>query len=425
MKRAAYFFYLNSYRSTAFLESLAARCSHLFVVDFSPLRSLYRRQRVQTRAYRESQVARLKSVRPEIRARYIACPQAQTGYHQLDFFLTLAMSIGLALAIPLFLAFQRLDRVVFYNGHLLFAMAWAYARVRRIPVTTDLGDVLYLLDNPNALTRGFERHFVRRSASVICVTPLFRHYLIAELGLEERHVHVISAAVPNDFPQNFDLEANRDRKARLRQWIGAEPDAMLWVYAGGIWKKKLPGRGWVDVQGVFSLCLAHQIVNQRGSPCYLIILGFSLEDPDLRPFRESPYSSRLVEYGRYQAGDERHLTCLGGADFLCLPSASADTYHLYDRFKTFEYLAAGKRILCADTPLNRLLLSEEGVFYREEEAADMASKAIDAWSQAAGDPPDFIEAANRRVRQRYTWQPRVESGAIGRAIFDTEPILLY
>lgn len=418
--RLAYCFYLNTYRTDAFLETLSREADELLVLDVSPLRAVFRHQKLNRGEYLQRQRARLPSSTIYRLGPIIQCFPGKVG-HGINFFLTLLATICFSLLLPWFLWRHRSERLLCYNGHVLFLPALLWVKLLQVPLYTDFGDLLYLVDNPNPLTRAVEIAFLRSSRRVISVSRQFKEYLQSRYHYPAEQISILSAAVPETFPTFFDKEENRKRRETLRQQLKAGDDDLVLVYSGGIWNKHIPGRGKVDVQGVYSLCEAFEILNNEGTCTRLILLGFSSDDPQFDRFRKGRWRERLIEYGQYRQGDERHLLCLGGADFLCLPSIRCETYHLYDRFKTYEYLAAGKRIIAADTPINRQILGDSGVYYQEEDPQSLADTVREHRKTCI----DFLPEANRRVREKYLWRTRIDDGSITRALFGADPVELY
>ncbi len=418
--RLAYCFYLNTYRTEAFLEALSNETDSLLVLDFSLLRAVFRHQKVDRRTYLKRQRERLPANISYRLGPVIQCFPGKPG-QLANFVLTLTATVLFSLLLPWFLWRHRTEGLLCYNGHVLFLPAMLWAKLLRKPLYTDFGDLLYLVDNPNPLTRAVEIAFLRSSQRVISVSRQFKDYLQSHYHYPARQISILSAAVPESFPTLFDKASNQERRQALRRDIQANEQDLVLVYSGGIWNKYIPGRGKADVQGVYSLCEAFELLNAGGINAHLVLLGFSSDDPQFNRFRKGTWKERLIEYGQYRQGDERHLVCLGGADFLCLPSIDCETYHLYDRFKTYEYLAAGKRIVAADTAINHQILGTIGIYYKEEDPESLAEKL----RQHHGDRTDFISEANRRVSEHYLWKSRIETQAITRALFDSEPVELY
>lgn len=418
--RLAYCFYLNTYRTEAFLEAISSEADALLLLDFSFLRAVFRHQKVDRQAYLKGQRERLPANTTYRPGPLIQCFPGKAG-QVINFALTLLATLLFSLLLPWFLWRHRTERLLCYNGHVLFLPALLWAKLWRKPVYTDFGDLLYLVDNPNLLTRAVEIAFLRSSRRVISVSRQFKDYLQSRYHYPARQISILSAAVPESFPTFFSKAANRERRQTLRKQLKAEGEDLVLVYSGGIWNKYIPGRGKADVQGVYSLCEAFELLNAGGLKTHLVLLGFSSDDSQFDRFRKGAWKETLIEYGQYRQGDERHLLCLGGADFLCLPSIDCETYHLYDRFKTYEYLAAGKRIIAADTEINHQILGTAGIYYKEEDPESLAEKL----RQHLGDRAEFLPEANRRVSEHYLWKSRIETRAITRALFDPEPLELY
>lgn len=419
---ALYCFYLNSYRTDGFLKELSASSDELTVLDFSLLRALYRGNRIDRATYSQQQAKRYASSVQKLNYRVVPLAPPLPG--KLGKKLELPLSILYALLFgamtALKLPFTSVERVIFYNGHLLFTtLLWA-TWLKRIPYTTDLGDLLYLVDNPNPCTRRLETAFLKHSQSIICVSRPFKNYLIQQLKIPEQRISILSAAIPETFASHFSEKKNQAYQAQLRDKIGAKENELVLVYSGGIWKKHLPKIGVHDVQGVESLCEAFEQINDSGRITWLVLLGHSKDSQEFDRFRQGRFKQRFIELGAYEPEGELHKMALGGADYLCLPSYPCDTYRLYDRFKTIEYLAAGKRIIAAETPINRHLLQENGRYYQEGSTHSMSETILQDES-----PSDFIESANRRVQDNYNWKQRNAEQLVRQIIFEEKTIERY
>jgi glycosyltransferase involved in cell wall biosynthesis len=417
-----YCFYLNSYRTDAFLKELSASSDELTVLDFSLLRSLYRGKRINRTKYTKQQIERYKSAGNKLN--YTVVPLAPALPRALGKQLDLPLSILYALLFGVFAAlkliFSSVKRVVFYNGHVLFTtLLWA-TWLKRIPYTTDLGDLLYLVDNPNNWTRHLETAFLKHSQSIICVSRPFKDYLIEQVKIPAKRISILSAAIPESFATHFSEENNQKYRAQLRGKIAAKENELVLVYSGGIWKKNIPKIGIRDVQGVESLCESFEQINHSGRITWLVLLGHSKDSEEFDRFRQGNYKERFVELGPYEPEGDLHKMALGGADYLCLPSYPCDTYRLYDRFKTIEYLAAGKRIVAAETPINHHLLQENGLYYQEGSTQSMAQAILKDNSN-----PIFIESSNLRVKEQYNWKKRNAEQLVHKIIFDGETIECY
>jgi len=418
-----YCFYLNSYRTDAFLQNLCGSAKQVTVLDYSLLRALYRGKQVERNAHTLEQLNRYSQHPAELN--YFTVPVWAPFPERTGKLLNLPLSILIALFFGLFFALKLLispmKHVVFYNGHVLFAPLLAAVRLKRIPYTTDLGDLLYLVDNPNRWTHALEKTFLRHSESIICVSRPFKDYLIENLHLPSKRISILSAAIPGSFATHFSEAGNARMRDELRKTVGAEDQDTVLVYSGGIWKKHIPHVGIKDVQGVESLCEAFEQINESGLNAWLILLGYSKDASELDRFRQGKWQHRFVEFGAYEPEGKTHLMALGGADYLCLPSYPCDTYRLYDRFKTIEYLAAGKRIVAADTPINRHLLGESGLYYPEGSVTSMARAIIEDRKP----PAPFIAESNRRVLEKYNWKRRTQDRLIKRVVFDGEMVESY
>lgn len=417
--RLAYPYYFQNYRSDFFLQAQAKVADCLHILDFVPLRQVFRRNPTSVASQRERTARLLEGCRAKVH--HHVCPALWLGGKGLAYPLGFALSLGIALlwsvAMAFFLLTQKLSHFNFYNGHPLYLPLLAVAKLRRCPVATDLGDILYLLDNPNGLTRALELFFLRHSDRVISVSLPFKRHLVQELGFAPERISVLSASLPRAFPEAFDEARNAERRLALRQALGVPEGELVLGYAGGRWFRWVQGRGIIDVQGLDLLCQAVDWLNEHGTPCHLVILGTPADEPDLQPFVAGKHQARFHLWGRYKPLDERHCQVLGGADLLCIPSAGSSIYRLYDRFKMYEYLAAGKTCVVADVPINHDVYGDDAVYFPDDDWQAMAQVIQKEACRAVL----FNQSMNTRAAERYTWDERLEAGAIERALFANTP----
>jgi glycosyltransferase involved in cell wall biosynthesis len=220
--------------------------------------------------------------------------------------------------------------------------------------------------------------------------------------------------VPESLIRSFSGTLNARRRRQLRDSLHINDSEKLLVYAGSLWKKKIPNVGIRDLQGVELLCEAFEKANEQGTPTTLLMLGFSKQASELDKFRKGKWRERLIEWGSYKAGSEKHLEALGGADYLCLPSFPCETYALYDRFKTIEYMAAGKRIIAADTDINRTILKEMGRYYDDGDSSSMGQLIADL---PLNENLIFDQNLNENALQNYNWDRRISEKAIDKVIW--------
>lgn len=417
--KLAYCYYLQTSRSDAFIDALLAEANELHLFDFSPLRQVYRGGSCDTGARRTSLEARSTQ---QCKLTAHVCPAVSFGTTGISKDVSVVCSALLAvlwaLAIPFQLAQAQSERILFYNGHPLFLAALCYARAKQLKIHTDLGDVLYLVDNPRPWLRNLELAYLNRSDNISCVSRPFRDFLVETLGYQRDTISVISAAIPEAFPEAFDAIRNAERSEALRERLGAKPEALVLGYAGFRWFRHVDGKGVIDVQGVDGLCEAVQWLNDNGKPTHLVIIGAPENDPSLQRFTEGQWAEHFHVSGRYQPLDARHCELLGGADMLVIPSAGSRIYELYDRFKMYEYLAAGKTVVAADRPINHEVYGEHAIYFDDGDWQSMA-EAIDVQHERRD---GFTPELNQRAAENYSWQKRQQQRVIARAVFEGEPV---
>ncbi|MGF1451670.1 MAG: DUF3817 domain-containing protein [Opitutales bacterium] len=422
--RVAYFYYFANFRSDAFLRTLASAAEELTVFDYVLLRKVFRRGKI-SHAKQQDHVATITREAGSARLRHFVCPAVSLGAsswrHGVSFALSTCLAACFALASPFLLMGRRFTHVVFYNGHPLYEPARAWARLLNLQIVTDLGDVLYLLENPNRLSYAAEANFIQTSNRVICVSKPFKDWLNVHLKIPPDRISVLSASLPEHFAAAFNAERNAARRLQLREGIGASEDDLVLTYAGGRWFRWVSGKGIIDVQGVDGLCNAIKQLNDEGITTHLVILGTPVDDPQLTPLVQGEWRHRFHLWGTYTPLDNRHTRALGGADLLCIPSAGSQIYQLYDRFKMYEYLAAGKTPVVAEVAINRDVFGDDAVYFADGDWRDMARAIRAELSRSIV----FNNEYNRRAREHYNWDRRVSAGDVHIALFGPDVVERY
>lgn len=152
-------------------------------------------------------------------------------------------------------------------------------------------------------------------------------------------------------------------------------------------------------QGVDLLLEAVQHIRRAGHPLFTIIMGF----PD------HPYQAMADRYGIRDAVrftgrvDYQHVSRLLAAGDIAVAPKIATTEA---NGKILNYMACGLPVVAFDTPVNRELLGDDGIYVPLGDARQLAAAMM-----ALADQPDHSALLGKQMRQRaveqLSWQCRI------------------
>ncbi|MCM2357631.1 MAG: glycosyltransferase family 4 protein [Geobacteraceae bacterium] len=257
-----------------------------------------------------------------------------------------------------------------------------------------------LFDCQGSLTAELIDHgFVRRGS------PLYRLFGFLERFINRRADFIITSSGPGAETLRNEWGVNGDRLLPLMDGVNSEEFRPL-PREEARRALNLPLEGPVAVflgvlnryQGVDLLLEAIRILREKGSPVRFLVMGFP----------EEKYR-RLAE----QLGLGEAVTFTGRVDYAKAPLfLSAGDIALSPKIsrteangKLFNYMACGLPTVVFDTPINREILGDAGVYAAYGDPADLAAK-IEA---LAGDGAQRERLAARMVGMaaaEHSWQAR-------------------
>ncbi len=254
----------------------------------------------------------------------------------------------------------------------------------KIPVVVEL----------HAIPRFFKGRFARQleqCALIVCLTSPQKDELV-DLGVPPERIVVE--------PDGVDLAsfAALPDRAAARSSCGLPEDARVVAYAGSL---TTMGHS----KGPEQLLDAARLVSAQFQNLHVLIAG-GPDDVARRLREEAPANVHVL--GQLPFGEVPRV--YAAADVLVYTAPASD--HPYFRrdtspLKIFEYMAAGRPIVCADLPpLHDILDADTAVFYRPGDVQSLAGGI--SWC--------FMDEASageraRRARQtcdRYAWTSRME-----------------
>lgn len=273
-----------------------------------------------------------------------------------------------------------------------------YKRLRNVPMVVDIQGSLtdecrahrFLRGNPAAyrFLELLERESLRRADAVTASSPM-----VADLLRERRMAPPGRIKVVPDGVDTAQIAPAADKK-RLREGLGLPVDRPVVVFTAVL----------TEYQGTDILLRAAARVAGGGADPYFLIVGY----PDVEKYRAM--AERLGIGGRTRftgRADYRTMVprYLAAADIAVSPKVHPSEANL----KLLDYMAAGLPSVVFDTPVNRALLGDDGIYARLGDEAAYA----EALGAALGDPAG-LAGIGRRLRRRaeegFSW--RAAAGAI-------------
>lgn len=214
-------------------------------------------------------------------------------------------------------------------------------------------------------------------------TPLARD-LVERWGVARERVRPLLDGVDTSLFRPYQRDEVR---ARLR----LPPNVPLVVYLGMLDRN----------QGIDTLLSAIVQLKAKGSPMRFLIMGFP----------EQEYRSRAGELGI-----DRMIVFTGGIDYTKAPlylsagdcAVSSTCSSMQSNAKLLAYMACGLPTVAFDTPVNRELLGDAGVYAQYDDAADLATRLT--WLLKNSDERTRLGLmARERAVQCHSWDVRGEA----------------
>lgn len=177
-------------------------------------------------------------------------------------------------------------------------------------------------------------------------------------------------------------------REEARKALNIPPDRPLAVYLGLL----------NSYQGTDLLLEAVHLLKKRECPLHFLVMGFP-EDAYRQKALERGIADRITFTGRIDYGEASRF--LSAGDLAVSPKVSLAEAN----GKLFNYLACGLPTVVFDTPVNREILGDVGVYARYGDATDLA----DQLESLAGDGARraTLSATNRRKAvEEHSWQVR-------------------
>lgn len=151
-------------------------------------------------------------------------------------------------------------------------------------------------------------------------------------------------------------------------------------------------------QGLDILLDVIKIIRDRGIPLHFLIMGFPHQHYQQRAVAEG-LSGRVTFTGRIDYRDAARL--LSAGDVALSPKISLSEAN----GKLFNYMACGIPVLAFDTPINREILGESGVYARFDDVTDFADR-LEELIRQEGRRRELAELVRRKAVEEHSWEAR-------------------
>jgi glycosyltransferase involved in cell wall biosynthesis len=214
-----------------------------------------------------------------------------------------------------------------------------------------------------------------------------------EWGVPHGKVSVLMDGVDTDV---FSPGSGEEARGKL----GIPPDVPVAVFLGVLNR----------YQGVDILLEVVKILKGREVPLHFLVMGFP-EERYRRMAGESGIGDRMTFTGRIDYREAARY--LSAGDVALSPKISRAEAN----GKLFNYMACGLPVLAFDTPVNREILGDTGVYAAFGDAADFAGRLEKLVLNAEG-RRELAERVRDRAVRNHSWQARGEElEAVYRALF--------
>jgi glycosyltransferase involved in cell wall biosynthesis len=306
------------------------------------------------------------------------------------------------------LGLAAVERPALIHGHLHEGalIGWSVARACRIPLVFDFqGSLTSEMLDHGFLVRGglsyptfraLEGWITRRADAIVTSTKNGADVLMREFGCPAGRITIVADAVDvRRFRPLWETAAEDGHLARalsLREELGIPNGRPVVVYLGLL----------AEYQGITHLLRAAQLMVERGVDAHFLVMGFP---------GEARY--RKVAEGLGLAG---HMTFTGPIPYEEAPrylslgdvAVSPKLSQTEGNGKLLNYIAMGLPTIAFDTPVNREILGDLGVYAPYGDWTALATELEGViGDQAAGE--ERRRALRARAVAEHNWEDSVEA----------------
>lgn len=311
------------------------------------------------------------------------------------------------------------------HGHLHEGalIAWSVSRVHRVPMVFDFqgsltGEMIdhgFLTPNtlPFACVRRIETWIVDHADAIVTSTRHGADVLMHDFGCPSSRITVVPDAVnPDRFcpawnggpspgddparpnqPGGFDEGPgiSQERTADLRKHLGIPEGRPIVVYLGLL----------AEYQGITHLLHAAEKLLRDGEDLHFLVMGFPGEERYRALAHRLGIGERVTLTGAIRYEEAPHYLALG--TLAVSPKLSSTE----GNGKLLNYMAMGLPTVTFDTPVNREILGDLGIYAPFGDWSAMATEIAQALRDSAGSA-DRGRALRQRVLEAHTWKAAVD-----------------
>ncbi|GLI37381.1 glycoside hydrolase [Geobacter hydrogenophilus] len=228
---------------------------------------------------------------------------------------------------------------------------------------------------------GLEGWINRNADAIVTSSGAGRDDLVGKWGVPVRKVTAfmdgVDTAVFRPYPRD-----------EVRRRLGIAPQVPLVVFLGVLNR----------YQGIDLLLSAMVILKAKGSPVRFLVMGFP-DEGYREKARELGVDDMVTFTGRIDYG--KAPAYLSAGDLAVSPKISLTEAN----GKLFNYIACGLPTVVFDTPINREILGDAGVYARFGDATDLADR-IEALAADAAGRERLGQMGRERAIADHSWQAR-------------------
>jgi len=211
------------------------------------------------------------------------------------------------------------------------------AKLLRIPCVIDYSDLIAIYDTNDYLRSALEVTLCKHATKLIVLTRCWAKVLNKCWKIPLAKIEIIPNSVDTEIVEKL-------KKIKIEQ----KSSSPTIVYLGNMVYRKLK-QGMVDIQDVNTLFRAIPIITKHFPDAKFIFAGFRPNPRVKEFFKKIGLSHNVIFMGTYKYGSEKHMQLLATADILWFSAIKCIAMDFFDRFKLYEYMAAGKPIVAPDT----------------------------------------------------------------------------
>ncbi len=228
---------------------------------------------------------------------------------------------------------------------------------------------------------GLEGWINRNADAIIASSGAGRDDLVGKWGVPARKVTSLMDGVDTAVFRSYPRD-------EVRRRLGIAPHAPLVVFLGVLNR----------YQGIDLLLSAMVILKSQGSPVRFLVMGFP-EGGYREKARELGVDDMVTFTGRIDYA--KAPAYLSAGDFAVSPKVSLTEAN----GKLFNYMACGLPAVVFDTPINREILGDTGVYARFGDATDLANR-IEALAADAAERERLGQQSRERAIANHSWRAR-------------------